>query len=114
MDQDVSLMEFNSMAELTAYLSQLENRVAELERENESLQTSNHAMTEKTERIYKFFRRLSTKKIFSNNFFVRAIAIWVHNFIVELILGFVLTALLAIIYFAFFATTIPPVLQNLP
>jgi hypothetical protein len=79
---------FRNMTELTAYLSELETRLATLESQNNALKNALSQVKYKSEaKTFKTDRGLPKTGLISDSFFVRAFTVWGHYFVAQLIIG---------------------------
>jgi hypothetical protein len=76
--------QFNNMNELTSYLNAMEDRVKILENQNEALKQSI------PESLANAARALPRTRLLSRSFFERALTVWGHNFVIQLIISLVL------------------------
>ena len=85
--------QFQNMNELTAYLAKLEDRVALLESQNNSL---SRTITDLGGDAGKLLPKTS---LISPNFIQRAFAVWGHYFVAQLIISIPFTCLYFIIFY---------------
>jgi hypothetical protein len=79
---------FQSLAELTRYLGDLEERVAALETENTALREKMILNSDEGIALAKYVKKqLPPSMLFSSNFVTRAFAVWGHYFVSQLIIG---------------------------
>lgn len=95
---------FRNMNELTAYLSGLENRLAELETENGALRNTLDQVRKQAASVaFKTERGLPETGLVSDSFFVRAFTVWGHYFVAQLIIAIPLTICYLIFFFTVMA-----------
>ena len=79
---------FRNMNELTAYLTDLEARLATLENQNKTLRDALAQVKHKAEaQTFKTERNLPNTGLVSDSFFTRAFTVWGHYFVAQLIIG---------------------------
>jgi hypothetical protein len=88
--------QFRSQNELVAYLSALENRVAELEGVNQQQQLTIDELRHQR-RSEPRTGQLDTD-LLHPRFIKRAFAVWGHNFVASLIVGLILALILFVIF----------------
>jgi len=79
----------SNLQELTRYLAKLQHRIQDLEMENKSLRNSLEALDTKSNDIIEVLRRrLPNSMLFSDSFFLRALAVWGHFTAIQMIVSF--------------------------
>jgi hypothetical protein len=79
---------FRNLDELKDYLAQLENRVKALETENSSLKNALRRLRQNGEMTFKSKAdRLPDTALLSDSFIWRALAVWGHYFVAQIIIG---------------------------
>lgn len=102
----ISAEQFKNIHDLVHYLNDLESKVNLLEEQNSALRTSLEEMSTRNADLVAFLKENWPKtSLFHRSFWVRALTIFGHNLVIQLILG----ALLMILYLAILA----PVLVQL-
>jgi hypothetical protein len=96
--------QFNSMNELTSYLSSLENRIKTLETQNESLKGILSEMGGDAGKM------LPKTGLVSTNFLWRAFTVWGHYFVAQLIISIPIIC----IYIIFFYNLLRQGFQGFP
>ncbi|HEY62441.1 MAG TPA: hypothetical protein G4N95_07305 [Anaerolineae bacterium] len=83
--------QISNLKELNNYLSILQNRINNLETENKHLLNTLQDLDTKSNDIIDVIRqRLPNTLLLSDNFFLRALTIWGHMFVIQFILSLVL------------------------
>ena len=94
---------FSNLNELTAYLNNLENRIALLSTENQAQKEVIENMAGENKALADFIRETVPKTtLFSRSFMLRAFTVWGHYFVAQLIIGvgiFVLTMVISLLFF---------------
>ena len=94
---------FNNLNELTSYLTQLENRIVEVESENKSSRETIEHMASENKALADFIREVIPKTtLFSRSFMLRAFTVWWHYFIAQLLIAvgiFVLVSVISLLVF---------------
>lgn len=107
----ISANQFKNMNELIQYLNDLEQRINVVEEQNLSLRTSMEELSGKNSSLVEFLKDSWPKtSLFHRSFWVRALVIFGHNLVIQLIIG----VILFIIYLAFLAPAIASLLRQAP
>jgi hypothetical protein len=92
---------FRNMNELTAYLTDLETRLASLESQNKTLRDALAQVKHRAEaQTFKTERGLPDTGLVSDSFLTRAFTVWGHYFVAQLIIGIPLFICYLIFLFA--------------
>lgn len=96
-------VKFTTLNELTAYLSQLEARVALAESENRAQKELIERMANENKSLADFIREMIPKTtLFSRSFMLRAFTVWWHYFVAQLIITLGVFAVLLVISLVMF------------
>lgn len=91
-------VKFSNLNELTAYLTQLENRVALAESDNKAQREIVERMAGENKALADFIReRIPKTTLFSRSFMLRAFTVWWHYFVAQLIIALGVFALVMVV-----------------
>jgi len=91
-------VKFSNLNDLTAYLGQLENRVALAESDNKTQREIVEHMAGENKALADFIRETIPKStLFSRNFMLRAFTVWWHYFVAQLIIALGVFALVMVV-----------------
>jgi len=107
----ISANQFKNMNELIQYLNDLEQRINIVEEQNLALRTSMEELSGKNRELVEFLKETWPKtSLFHRSFWVRALTIFGHNLVIQLIIG----VFFFILYLVFLAPVIASMLQQVP
>jgi len=96
-------VKFSNLNELTAYLTQLENRVTLAESDNKTQREVVEHMAGENKALADFIRETIPKTtLFSRSFMLRAFTVWWHYFVAQLIIAlgvFILVMVISLLAF---------------
>ncbi len=105
----ISANQFKNMNDLIQYLNDLEQRINVVEEENLTLRTSLEEVNGKNRDLVEFLKDSWPKTtLFHRSFWVRALTIFGHNLVIQLIIG----ALLFILYLALLAPLVASLINQ--
>ncbi len=94
----ISPNQFKNMNELIQFLNDLEEKTNQLEEQNVALRTSMEDLSTKHRDLVQFLKDTWPKtSLFHRSFWVRALVIFGHNLVIQLIVGVILT-LIALLF----------------
>ncbi len=107
----ISTEQFKSINDLVRYLNDLEEKVNVVEEENHALRTTIEDMSQRNRDLVDFIKSTWPKtSLFHHSFWVRAITVFGHNLVIQLIIGVVLF----ILYLVILAPVIAQLLRSAP
>lgn len=103
----ISAEKFKNITDLVHYLNDLEAKLGVLEEENKALRNSIDDMSQRNRDMVDFIKASWPKtSLFSSSFWVRALSVFGHNLVIQLIIG----VLLFIVYLLLLAPIIAQLL----
>ena len=95
----ISADQFKNMNELIAFLNGLEEKINVLEEKNAALRSSVDELSTKNRDLAQFMKDSWPKtSLFHPSFWVRALTVFGHNLVIQLILGVILLIILLILF----------------
>jgi hypothetical protein len=100
---------FRNMNELTAYLSEMEQRLAALEGENKALKNAlGQARQQASGPTFRTERGLPKTGLISDSFWIRAFTVWGHYFVAQLLISIPMVVCYLIFMFSIFGNMQTP------
>lgn len=105
----VTANHFKNISDLIQYLNDLEEKVNVLEQQNSALRTSIDEINTRNREMVEFLKESWPKtSLFHRSFWVRALTVFGHNLVIQLIIGVVLF----ILYMLLLAPVIAQLIQQ--
>ena len=89
--------QFTTKEELISYLESLENRCSSLENDVHSIKEEINDISSENQECLDLILELPNSLLFSDNFLIRALAVWGHYFVAQLFIGIIMAIFLFII-----------------